>query len=45
MRSKPGGGLREELTGRRQSKCKGAAPVGELWLFGDLKGGAKIKYV
>lgn len=42
MRSKPGGGLREELPGRRQSKCKGSA-VGELWLFGDLKGGAKIK--
>lgn len=42
MRSKPGGGLREELTGRRQSKCKESA-MRELWLFRDLEGGAKIK--
>lgn len=43
MRSKPGGGLREGLAGKRQSKCRGSA-LGELWVSGDLKGGAKIKY-
>lgn len=44
MRSKPGGGLREGLADTRQSKCKSFA-VGELWVFRDLKGGAKIKSV